>query len=377
MSDFLRERILLLLAIKAPEAKIDLNHIHEKVSRDVACAGGEASKQDLERELRELDAEGLVENRGGLYYITENGRSELRSRLPAVSGKMNLSYRMVLAAKEYYPRVADQILPFLRGRAVSVIKVFSDDSDPLTQVKPLFVRYAKYKPKPTFIEIGSKESLMRYVDDHAVDFVPYVHRIGAKEPDWLIIDLDAGEGLKSAAGGFLAVKLVAEKVFRLLEGCGVEPAVKFSGSRGMQVWASLDNSGMPKGDLFAHYRRIVQLIQAKVEAEISREGIPEGLAEDVEIAGGLTTAKVAGKGGRAKKVLLDWSSMKPMGDVRAPFSMHYKTGLVSCPVDPKRIMQFDPSEALPEKVAEGAERLGRLFVLEKASPERLLKQIGL
>ncbi|MEN3017414.1 MAG: hypothetical protein ABC612_08435, partial [Candidatus Methanosuratincola petrocarbonis] len=210
MPDFLRERILLLLAIKAPEAKIDVDHIHEKVCRDVACAGGEASKQDLERELRELEAEGLTENRGGLYYITENGRSALRSRLPAVAGKMNLSYRMVLAAKEYYPRVADQILPFLRGRAVSVIKVFSDDSDPLNKVKPLFVRYAKYKPKPTFIEIESREGLMGYVDDHTVDFVPYVHRIGAKEPDWLIIDLDAGEGLKSAAGGFLAVKLVAE-----------------------------------------------------------------------------------------------------------------------------------------------------------------------
>jgi len=380
MADLLAERILLLLAIKAPDAKIDLGHIYEKVSRDVACAGGEVSEGDLELELKRLEAEGLVEERGGQYYITEGGRSALMSRLPSVSGKMNLSYRMVLAAKEYYPRVADQILPFLRGRPVSVVKVFSDEADPLNKVKPLFVRYARYKPKPKFIEIGDRRDLMEYVDDHAVDFVPYVHGFEAKEPDWLIIDLDAGEGLKSSAEGFLAVKFVAEKVYRLLEGCGIRPAVKFSGSRGMQVWASLDNSGMPKGDLFAHYRRLVQLIQKKVEEDIAREGVPEGLRGlfgKPDGSEGLTTAKVAGKEERTKKVLLDWSSMKPMGDVRAPFSMHYKTGLVSCPVDPNRIMQFDPSGAAPDKVAEKAETLGRLFLLEKSSAAELLRQLGL
>ncbi|MEN3051683.1 MAG: hypothetical protein ABC596_07745 [Candidatus Methanosuratincola petrocarbonis] len=379
MTDFLAERILLLLAIKAPDAKIDLGHIYEKVSRDVAFTGGEVSEEELKLELRKLEAEGLVEEREGLYYITEGGRSALVSRLPAVSGKMNLSYRRVLAAKEYYPRVADQILPFLRGRPVSVVKVFSDEADPLNKVKPLFVRYARYKPKPTFIQIGDRRDLMGYVDDHAVDFVPYVHGLEMKEPDWLIIDLDAGEGLKSAAGGFLAVKFVADKVYRLLEGCGIRPAVKFSGSRGMQVWASLDNSRMPKGDLFAHYRRLVQLIQKKVEEEIAREGVPEGLRgliDQQDGSEGLTTAKVAGKEARTKKVLLDWSSMKPMGDVRAPFSMHYKTGLVSCPVDPSRILEFDPSEAAPGRVAEEAGRLSRFFSFEKSSPDMLLDCTG-
>ncbi len=369
----LRDHILLLLAIKAPDARIDLDHIHEKVSRDLVSAGGEAApKGGLERELRRLEVDGLLERKEGLYYITEAGRSLLRSRLIDVADHLNLSYRMVLNAKEYYPRVADQILPFLMGRPVSVIKVFSDESDPLNKVKPLFVRYARYKPKPAFIRIESKEDLMRYVDDHAVDFVPYVHGFDAKEPDWLIIDLDAGEGLKSASEGFLAVKFVAEKVFRLLERSGIRPAVKFSGSRGMQVWASLDNTKMPGGDLFAHYRKLVQLIQTRMEEAIAQEGIPETLRGIAEKEGGLTTAKVAGKEERVRKVLLDWSSMKPMGDVRAPFSIHYKTGLVSCPVDPSRILDFDPTEATPEKVSRDAERLSRFFALEEGSPEGLL-----
>lgn len=380
MAGSLSDHVLLLLAIKAPDAEIDLDHIHEKVARDLAALGrGEAiSKGELGEELGRLEKEGLVESRGRLYYITDEGRSAIRSRLPEVAGKLNLSYRMVLAAKEYYPRIADQILPFLRGRPVSVVKVFSDESDPIGKVKPLFVRYARYKPKPQFIRIESAEDLMRYVDDHAVDFVPYVHGFGGKEPSWLVIDLDAGEGLKGIPEGFLAVKFVAEKVFRLLEGCGVAAAVKFSGSRGMQVWAALDNSKMPPGDTFAHYRRIIQLVQARVEEAIAREGIPRELSGIAGQGGegGITTAKVAGKGERARKVLLDWSSMKPMGDVRAPFSIHYKTGLVSCPVDPSRILEFDSAEAVPERVAAEAGRLSRFFLLEESDPGELLGRIG-
>ncbi|MEM2125721.1 MAG: hypothetical protein QXQ53_04920 [Candidatus Methanosuratincola sp.] len=380
MAATLENHVLLLLAIKAPEAEIDLNHIYEKVTRDIAAYGGDTiSKERLSEELRRLEADGLIQRMGGLFYITEAGRSEIKSRLPEVSSRLNRSYRMILEAKEYYPRVADQILPFLKGRPVSVVKVFSDDSDPIGKVKPLFVRYARYKPKPQYICIDTAEDLLRYVDDHAVDFVPYVHDFSGREPSWLVIDLDAGEGLKGIPEGFLAVKFVAEKVFRLLEGCGVKPAVKFSGSRGMQVWASLDNSRMPTGDPFAHYRKLIQLIQARVEEMIAEGGVPNelrGLVRDGGGNGGLTTAKVAGKGERAKKVLLDWSSMKPMGDVRAPFSIHYKTGLVSCPVDPSKIMEFDPTKATPDKVASRAKELGRLFVLEKGDPKKLLELVG-
>lgn len=403
MPETLSDHILLLLAIKAPEAEIDLGHIHEKVSRDLSRGLNKpVRKEEVAGELASLEAKGLVESRGGLYYITGAGRSEIMSRLPQAASRLNLSYRMVLAAKEYYPRVSEHILPFLRGRPVSVVKVFSDESDPAGKVKPLFVRYARYKPSPQHIRIDSEDQLMGYVDDHAVDFIPYVHGFTRKEPSWLVIDLDAGEGLKGVPEGFLAVKFVAEKVFRLLEGSGVKPAVKFSGSRGMQVWAVLDNSRLPSGDPFAHYRRIIQLVQARVEGEIAREGVPgelmglvsgiggsagtgAGLGGEVggvcaggegAGGGGLTTAKVAGKAKRARKVLLDWSSMKPMGDVRAPFSIHYKTGLVSCPVDPSRIMEFDPSEAAPERVAGSSDRLAGFFLLEESDPRRLLERIG-
>lgn len=69
--------------------------------------------------------------------------------------------------------------------------------------------------------------------------------------------------------------------------------------------------------------------------------------------------------------------MKPYGDVRAPFSIHYKTGLVSCPVDHSRLLQFEPDEAKPEVVATNAEQLSQYFELTKSDPSSLLKTLRL
>jgi len=372
MKATVRDRILLLLSIKEPGARIDFQHIFEKVSRDVKLA---IAEPDLQRDLEQMAKDGLVRVSEGVYYITDSGMKLIKTLLPEIGEDLNLSYRMVLVAKDYYGKVADYLLPFLRDRPVSIIKIFSDEADPIKKVKPLFVRYARYKPKPVFIKIDSRESLMRYVDDHALDYVPYVHGFDMKEPSWLVLDLDAGEELKSMEEGFLAVKFVASELARLLRENGVQPAVKFSGSRGMQVWASLDNGKMPKGDLFALYRLLIQRLQARLEEEIKGAQPPTALKSLVEK--GLTTSSVAKKEERSQKVLIDWSSMKPMGDVRAPFSIHYKTGLVSCPVGPARILQFEPSEARPEAVARDAERLFHHFELEKSDPSLLLRTVGL
>ncbi|MDH5811836.1 MAG: hypothetical protein QXP73_05995 [Candidatus Methanomethylicaceae archaeon] len=372
MSATLRDRILLLLSIKESGKKIDFNHILEKVSRD---EGRKVGESELIEELESLVNEGLITSGQEGYAITNGGLEIIKERLPSIEKSLNLSYRMMLVAREYYSQVADQIMPFLKDRPVSVVKIFSDDQDPIHKVKPLFVRYARYKPKPTFISIDSKETLMRYVDDHAIDYIPYVHGFEMKAPDWLVLDLDAGEELKSREEGFLAIKFVAKEIFDFLKENEVMPALKFSGSRGIQVWAALDNSKIPKADLFAAYRSLIQNIQRNVEDRISSAQVPAELKDLVER--GLTTSSVAKKEERSMKVLIDWSSMKPYGDVRAPFSLHYKTGLISCPIDPTRLMSFNPDEAKPERVSKDADRLSRYFELSRSDPSRLIKAIGL
>lgn len=368
MQPTLSDRILLLLAIKEKGKHIDFDHMLEKVSRDEKR---KIEPSEMLSELNSLVGKGLISVHEDGYSITNEGFKEVLKRLPIVGDKLNLSYRMVLLAKQYYPEIADYILPFLMNRPVSVVKIFSDEEDPIGKVKPLFVRYARYKPKPQFISINSFQDLMKYVDDHAIDYIPYVHGFDMKAPDWLVIDLDAGEGLKHEEEGFLAVKFVANEVCDFLVENDVIPSVKFSGSRGMQIWTSLDNSKMPGLDKFATYRLLIQRIQSKVEERIRNSKPPKELEPLVER--GLTTSSVAKKEERAMKVLIDWSSMKPYGDVRAPFSLHYKTGLVSCPIKLDRIMEFRINEADPSFVMKNVVDLSKHFELKKHDPSKLLR----
>jgi len=369
--NMLEERILLLLAIKERGRKIDFSHITEKVTRDE----DNVSETEVRESLETLITKNFVLKFDNSYAITEKGRKTLYSRLPEIEDKLNLSYRLVLKAKEYYPKAAGYLLPFLKDRAVSVVKVFSDSKDPINKIKPLFVRYAKYKPKKVFIQINSENDIQRFVAMHAIDFIPYVHKISSDKPGWLILDLDAGEKFLQHENFFGLMKIVAKLVVEVLEEHEIEASLKFSGSRGMQIWACLDNSKL-RGDVFALYRRFSVYIQNEVEKKIQR--VPrETLREFYKIVPKgkpITTSMVAKKQERKDQILIDWSSMKKHGDVRAPFSMHYKTGLISCPIELSKLSQFKIEDARPEVVVKNLKKLSNSFELRPCSPENLVKK---
>jgi DNA primase len=364
------DRILLLLSIKGEGKMIGFGHIAEKVIRDEEGEIGEAEIRDI---IAGLISKKLISELDGKYSITKGGMERITNRVKLIGDELNLSYRMVLKARNYYPIVAEAIMPFLKDRAVSVIKIFSDGKDPVHKVRPLFVRYARYKPKPVFIQIKRDEELLRYVDAHAIDFIPYVHKFGASQPDWFVLDLDAGPAFKDCPIGFELVKIVAGKVVEVLEDYEIAPSIKFSGSRGIQMWARLDNAKLPSGDLFALYRKLATFVQGKVEKKIQQ--LPSNTLEEfykvTQKGKAITTSTVAKKRERADQILVDWSSMKPNGDVRAPFSMHYKTGLVSCPIQRERLLEFDLAEAEPENVAKNCEKLSDAFKLEISDPSQL------
>lgn len=101
---------------------------------------------------------------------------------------------------------------YIRNEAV---KIFSGKSDPIGEVDAIFVKYAKYKPKRVFLTIESREKLLELVFDHCVDFIPYVHKIGANEPDVFVLDLDAGSKLLQHAQAFEFVKYVTSELATL------------------------------------------------------------------------------------------------------------------------------------------------------------------
>ena len=369
------DRVALLLSIKEMGRTVKLDHIHEKVSRDTSWAENRrVTGEEVRKALTHLIREGYAEEVSGEFRGTDRLDSYLWSLLRSSDAGLNRSYLLAWLAKTYYPKVADRMMPFLQGRPVSAVKVFSGKTNPVEEIQAIFVRYSKHKPRPVLLTIDTEERLLSLVHDHCVDFIPYVHPLNSQEPDVFVLDLDAGRALLTLPKAFDFLKFVTHELAELLTDLGIDPLIKFSGSRGFQLWARLDNQAFGKGELFRAYRELAVSLQQLLEhrlqsktAEVRR--LFPAVADHTDQ---FTTAQVAGKEERAYQILVDWSSMKPMGDARSPYSIHYKTGLVSLPLRPEQITTFQPVQAHPLEV------LHRLsthtgFTLKLSRPTKLPK----
>jgi len=371
-----KERIALLLSIKEKGKLVEFDHIYEKVSRDVKfLEKRDVSKDEIISNLKSLEEEGLIKNVNGKYAPEDKIHDYISNLISQKEKVLNKSYILVWKAKHYYPVVSNLILPYLKDRPTSVVKVFSGKNNPIGEIDPIFVRYAKYKPKPQHIVINSSDKLMEYVHDHCIDFIPYVHKLNANEPDLFVLDLDAGKKIIEKESGFTFLKYITKELYDMLIEFEINPMIKFSGSRGFQIWAKFDNSKFKsKEDLFAQYRRLAVKIQNLLEKRLQekRKIIEEEFPEFKELKQ-FTTSQVAHKEEREDKVLVDWSSMKPQGDVRAPFSMHYKTGLISVPLFKEEIDEFSVLEAEPMNLIKKIKEGKRFPELALSDPTKILK----
>jgi len=374
-----KERIALLLSIKEKGKLVEFDHIYEKVSRDVKfLEKRDVSKDEIISNLKSLEEEGLIKNVNGKYAPEDKIHDYISNLISQKEKVLNRSYILVWKAKHYYPIVSNLILPYLKDRPTSVVKVFSGKNNPIEEIDPIFVRYAKYKPKTQHIVINSSDKLMEYVHDHCIDFIPYVHKLNANEPDLFVLDLDAGKKIIEKESGFLFLKYITKELYDMLIEFEINPMIKFSGSRGFQIWAKFDNSKFKsKEDLFAQYRRLAVKIQNLLEKRLQekRKIIEEEFPEFKELKE-FTTSQVAHKEEREDKVLVDWSSMKPQGDVRAPFSMHYKTGLISVPLFKEEIDEFSVLEAEPMNLIKKIKEGKRFPELALSDPTKILKILG-
>jgi DNA primase len=378
MSVSVKDRIALLLSIKEEGRKVNFDHIYEKVGRDIKfLEKREIDKKEIIDALDELKKEGIIRKVNDEYEPFPEIDKYVRENLLKFENLLNRSYILVWKAKHYYPVVSEHILPYLQERPVSCVKVFSGKEDPITTIEPIFVRYSKYKPKPQFIIINDKGKLMQYVHDHCIDFIPYVHKLNSNEPDFFVLDLDAGKELLSLENGYNFLKYVAKELYEFLEENEIKPMLKFSGSRGFQVWASFDNSKITTQDKFAKYREIAIKMQAIFEKKL-RANLEFIKKEFKEIANlqQFTTSQVAHKEEREDKILIDWSSMKYQGDVRAPFSIHYKTGLSSVILNKDELQVFTIKDAEPFKIINDINNGKNYPKLENSDPSKLIKLIS-
>lgn len=344
---------LLLMFCMKPEGKfVDFNHCFEKVSRDYGRIG-KAKMQAMLKSLVERNLVRARKNKTVLYARTQKALSYFKQRLRKIDeGALNFTYLLVYKARDYYPNVADTILKFCKDRHVGFYVVFTG--------KRFFRRNFKGRP----IQLSSLKDLMFYVDMHYIDIIPCVHRIGKDRPDWLVVDLDAGDLVS-----FAAVKKVADATYRVMAKLKLKPVIKFSGSKGFQLWAKPSIAELPRWyeplslpggtqrerNFFTLYCDMIRAIQWLVDKKIPEATIGIPLRREQ----------------RRDKVLLDFASMKQAGLVRVPFGIHSKTGLVSVPIAAGEIKKFKKEHAEPGCVIKQYKRRKRLFALKEASPEKL------
>jgi len=345
--------LLLMFSMKAKGKRVDFNHVKEKLTRDL----GKFSDAEVRNILTNLVKQGYLKEINGLFEATEEGRKFFAERIKEVEDelkKINESWVIVYKAKQYYPFVADTILEFCKDRYVGFYCLFTE--------KRFFRRDFRGKK----IILKNERDLLFFVDIHCIDVIPCVHRIGMQRPDWLVVDIDPGSKVD-----FEKTKEVTMITYEIFKELKLNPALKFSGSRGFQIWSLIKDFEIPvdyeplplrggtqrKKNFFSLFSDFVRVIQREVD-----ERIP-----------GLTTSETLGKKEREDKILFDPSSMKPMGLVRSPYAVHSKTGLTSLPLSIKELEEFEKENATIENTLERYIKKGNEFILKESDPSKILE----
>jgi bifunctional non-homologous end joining protein LigD len=228
---------------------------------------------------------------------------------------------------EYLDGVRDRIIPELRDRPLSVIRVhrgqeaFMQKNVP--KYTPPWVRTVRWwaesaKRDVSYALCNDRRTLLWFANQRAVEYHPTLVR--ADRPDrvtYLVLDLDPPEG-----DGFAMAVRAARLVRAVLADVGMEGAVKSSGAKGVHVFVPIDDEA-PLEDSAAAARAIA----ARAERL------------DPEIA---TTAFM--KEDREGKVFVD-STRVGGATVIAAYSPRVRPGVpVSFPVDWSDLDDVSPAD---------------------------------
>jgi len=224
---------------------------------------------------------------------------------------------------DYYVRVAPVLLPHLAGRPVTFTR-WPDGVDGQTFFEKNSARHApEWVRRVTIPSPGSstgRETLDMVVLDTVADRAWAAH-LAALElhvpqwqvdddwlpalPDLLVLDLDPGPDT-----GLAECCAVAERLGARLEADGLDPVVKTSGSKGMQVYAPIEAADRD------HPSRYARALAQELSAET-----PDEVVWRME--------KVL----RPGKVLIDWSQNNTAKTTVAPYSLRARAGAtVSTPI---------------------------------------------
>lgn len=346
----IEERVHLLLSIKAKGQLIAFDHLFKKVSRN---AGG-VPEAEVRNALKQLEQKSYVKPVDERWHITEKGQENAVSLIN--DQELNLSYRRVLTARRYYLTMASTMIQYLRNHQLAVIKLFSNDNDPIHKVKKIFSRFSKRKPsKPHRIE--DRETLINYVNMHTIDFLLIINEKDEK-PESLAFSISSPS--EQMPTSFL--KKVVKMTNKILQEHDLTPLIIFSGDNGFNIFCKFTK---PLGN-WRTYQKAVKTIKEKVRKRLQSQGKLE-----YPLSTSSETKKEPEKG-----VLFSSESMKPNGTIRAPFSLHWRTGLVAIPVQLEQIDDFEKQMADPETIIHN-KRDYRVHELKPKPPTKFAKELGI
>jgi bifunctional non-homologous end joining protein LigD len=152
---------------------------------------------------------------------------------------------------DYFDAVRDRILPCLRDRPLSVIRIRPGQPPFMQKNLP------KYTPDwvprvPIWAEASRREvsyalcndrnTLLWFANQRAVEYHVTLFRVDHwDQPDFLVLDLDPPEG-----GPFSVVVEAARLIRQALTEAGMAGAVKTSGAKGMHVFVPLASGSSPE-----------------------------------------------------------------------------------------------------------------------------------
>jgi bifunctional non-homologous end joining protein LigD len=229
---------------------------------------------------------------------------------------------------DYLDAVRERVLPGLRGRPLSVVRVLRGQ-DPFMQKNvpkyappwvatvPLWAETSRRKV--AYALCDDRRTLLWFANQRAVEYHPTLIRADDRDhPTHLVLDIDPPEG-----GAFPLAAGAARLVRRVLADVGMAGAVKTSGAKGLHVFVPLE-AGVRHEDAAAATRAIA----------VRAERLDPVLA---------TTAFI--RDDRGGKVFLDSTRSGGATTVVAPYSPRVRPGApVSFPVPWDRLDEVTPAD---------------------------------
>ena len=267
---------------------------------------------------------------------------------------------------DYYDRVSDFILPFLKGRPLSLKR------NPNGITDAGFYHKDAGENTPSYVDVfkvksGSKDKIIDYIVCNNKATLLYVANLGCIEmnpwnsttkkpgnPTWMVIDIDP-----SAKNTFQDVVDVAQVTKDVLAGAGVKSYCKTSGSSGLHVYVPLKNR--------YEYETVKNF--AHVVASLVQEQLPD------------TTSLVRSLSKRGSNIYIDYLQNRTGQTLASVYSLRPVPGAqVSTPLEWKEVThKLHPSQFTIKNIFKRLEKKGDLFapvIKEGESLSKALKNLG-